>query len=124
MKGDYITGIGLYCSWLNSDGTTGSVSTTEVRGNNGGTYWDNLVCPPNKALTKLSGTAWNYVDTIRGGCTYVDGSEYSETGLEGEGGTNYFDSPCPPGYFVTGLMIKWGDYIDGLTMICNQVLKK
>ena len=126
--GDYITGFGLYCSLLNSDGTIGPPrKTDEVYGNNGGTYWDAFVCSSNKALTTLNGTAWNYVDKIQGICTYVayeNDPEPFETGWIGEGGDQEFEGKCDSGDFVTGLSLKWGDYIDGLTMICTPVLKK
>jgi hypothetical protein len=126
-KGDYITGLGLYCSPLNSDGTTGATSKTEVKGNNGGPYWDGLVCPPDKALTAINGVAGGYVDRIQGICTYVayvDDTGSFETGWAGEGGEVNFESPCDSDDYVTGLSIKWGDYIDGLTMICTPVLKQ
>ncbi len=126
-KGDYITGIGLYCSLLRNDGMTGERISTKVYGNNGGVTWDSLMCPPDKALTGINGVYGGYVDRIQGICSYVaniDNPEPSETGWAGEGGADINTSSCDPGYFVTGIKIKWGDYIDGLTMICTQVVRR
>ncbi len=128
-KGDYITGIGLYCSLLRNDGMTGERISTKVYGNNGGVTWDGLMCPPNKALTGINGVYGGYVDKIQGICSYVANIENpgpSETGWAGETGAdvNINTSSCDPGYFVTGIKIKWGDYIDGLTMICTQVVRR
>ncbi len=106
-KGEYITKIGLVCSPLNQDGTTGTKSSQVSQGNNGGHEWDDKDCPPNSAFAGIVGVYGSYVDRIQGVCKNItDESDTMYTGWAGEGGSDEEEVTCGEGYFVTGVKIN------------------
>jgi hypothetical protein len=123
-KGEYITTIGLMCSPLNSDGSTGTRTTFDLWGTYGPHAWSGVECPTNSGLYGINGVYGGYVDRIQGVCRFITHEEDSEyTGWAGEGGTDEDEKTCSEGHYVTGIRIKWGNYIDGLTLICTQVIQ-
>ena len=117
--------IGLQCSILNNDGTTGFTEDTKRLGGNGGVEFPPLLCPPNQVLVGIKGQAGKYIDQVYGICASVDGSLKSETGFAGGSGGDHFDSSvCQNGYVVTGFSGRFGQYVDQINVVCTEILKE
>jgi hypothetical protein len=124
MAGAMVDAIALRCSSVNSDGTLGQESYTEWRGGGGGDLCP-LECSANRALKGADVRSGRLVDQLRGICTSItDESVSSKTAKAGgEGGEEAMDQECDPGYFVTGIRIRWGQMIDSIAFRCTKVAR-
>ncbi len=121
-SGVYIDRIGLQCSWLESNGTTSDITTTEMHGGGGGNEFS-LTCPEDQFLTSVMGGAGVYVDRVSGHCESVDAARsYDSAPAGGEGG-NPYAANCPAGYAITGIHGGSGVWVDRVNVICNRINK-
>jgi hypothetical protein len=113
--------IQLHCSFLNNDGTLGSVQLTSPMGGTGGQS-STILCPPNTMVSSVRGRGGARVDRLGADCTSVISNERHTIGpVGGMGGFEFF-SPCPHGYFVTGVFGRAGQEIDQIGFYCTEIL--
>ena len=120
--GEYIDRIGLQCSWLEQNGTTGDIYTSEMHGGSDGTEFSNA-CPANQFLVAIVGGAGLYVDRVGGHCESIDGSNSFDTASVGGSGGYPLNAKCPAGYVVTGLQGGAGVWVDHVNIVCNKINK-
>jgi len=120
--GEYIDRIGLQCSWLEHNGTTGDTLLTEMYGGGGGTEFL-LACPASQLLVAVSGGAGLYVDRVSGHCESIDGMRSFDSSPAGGSGGDSFSANCPTGYAVTAIRGGSGAWVDRMNFICNKINK-
>lgn len=94
-------------------------------GSSGGTA-ETERCPPNFAVSAISGRAGGVIDRLRIRCrplanqTSTTGEEVSGGVVGGNGGTEFGRIACPADLAATGFAVRTGAYVDQLKLICGH----
>lgn len=83
-------------------------------------------CPPNHAVSAISGRAGGFIDRLRIRCrplasaTHTSGEEVSGGVVGGTGGTEFGRIACPADLAAIGFAVRTGTYVDQLKLICGH----
>jgi hypothetical protein len=113
--GDYLDAIGLTCSplWLRPSGKT------DTYGGRGGSAFADTRIPQDARISAVYIWSGRYVDRIQLVYTLRDGSLFEGEVHGGSGGRrNVFN--LEPDEYITGISVRYGDYVDALTIRTNK----
>lgn len=120
-SGSMIDQLGLLCTQLNPDNSFGAVTWRGPVGGGGGDFFVSA-CPTNHAIRGLEGRSGSYINQLRIKCDTLPGTWILYTGptFGGNGGSP-FGYTAPSRYFLTRIVGRSGDLIDGFYSRFNYV---